>query len=687
MGYMIGVDIGGTHTDCVLLDGDRVEVAKVQTTLDPTDGVFNGIEALARDYGSSAELLSNCDRFLYGSTTATNLFVQHRLPKVGLLCTKGHRDSLWFRDGYKPDRWNLRLPPLWTPIPRYLRCPVEERMNYRGDVLTPLNEADVHEAAQYLKDQKVEAVAVCFLWSFVNPAHEGRAKEILVEDLQGVPVVTSYETLPVIREWERTYCTCLSAGIIAEVKKHLEALRNRLRELGFKREPLVMQCNGGYSTIDQVLKTPLYLVASGPAGGTLAALMYGELTDAKDVMSIDTGGTSCDVCVLSDGSIPITKNKRLEYEPIAVPSVEIHTIGAGGGSIAWIDAGGALHVGPHSAGAHPGPACYGTGGEEPTVTDAYLMLGYLDPNFFLGGRFRLDPTLAEKALGEKIAKPLGVDLLNSAWDIFEISANHQADALRLLSVQRGIDPSPYKLIAGGGAGPVQAGIVAELVGIRRILIPRMPGAFCVLGTLWGNLKHDRLTTYAVLAAEVVRDKMLALYKEMEESLIEQLGEEGVPRERCKLRRFVDARYKGQVFEIETEVPLVDKFEPEHITEIVSRFEDLHDRFYYYRMEGAHVEFVTLRSEATGEVKRIKFREFPHVDPDPSRALKGKRKVYSPKKRALVEVNIYDAQKLSYGNVIDEFAIVETEGSTLCVWENERLTVNKWGDFELEVIVP
>ena len=395
MAYVAAIDIGGTHTDCVASDGRAVKSAKVPTTEDPTDGVILGLQMLTDKFGTGlAALLGDCDRFVYGSTTATNIFVQRRLPKTGLLCTHGHRDILWFREGNKPDRWNLRTPPPWSLLDRHLRRPIRERIDQAGDVIVPLEEEDVREAARQLRSEGVEAVAIAFLWSFLNPAHERRAQEIAREELgDGVPVVASIDILPVIREWERTFCTVLSAGIMVETRAHLESFRARMSELGLKGEPLVMQCNGGHATIDAILENPLPLVASGPAGGALAGVYYGELTDSTDVMTIDTGGTSFDVCVLPGRSIPITRAKRLENEPIAIPSVDVHTIGAGGGSIAWLDAGGALRVGPQSAGANPGPACYGRGG-----TDAHrcVRAPRLHQPRLLPGRAHPAPTGARR---------------------------------------------------------------------------------------------------------------------------------------------------------------------------------------------------------------------------------------------------------------------------------------------------
>ncbi len=685
MNAVVGIDVGGTHTDCVASDGQMIRVAKVPTSTDPTEGVVEGLEHVAAALGVDLrQLLANCARFVYGSTTATNMFVQHRLPKVGHLCTRGHRDSLWFRDGYKPDRWNLRAPAPWQLVPRYLRRPVAGRIDSSGDVLTPLDEEEVREAGRFFRDDEVEAVGICFLWSFLNPAHERRAKEILQEELPDRPILISADVLPLIREWERAFCTCLSAGILAEVRVHLVGFRSRMRELGLEIEPLIMQCNGGHATIDSLLESPLSLIASGPAGGALAGVFYGDLAGSADVMTTDMGGTSFDVCVLPGRQVPITKERRLENEPIAIPSVEIHTIGAGGGSIAWLDQGGALQVGPRSAGARPGPACYADGGEEPTLTDAYLALGYLNADFFLGGRRRLDPGLAEAAIANKIAEPLGLDVPGAARRIVEITNSQLVDAMRLLSVQRGIDPRPFTLLVGGGAGPIQSGRLARALGMRRVLVPRHPGVFCALGQMQANVTHNAVRTYTTTAEAVDLSRLTALYAEMEASLVANLTAEGIASERIELARFIDARYTGQVYEVETPVPSAEQLTREHVTGIVSAFEDAHERLYHYRMDGFPAEFVSCRVEATGVVDELRLDELPLAGADASAAVKGKRNVYLPAADGFVEVDVYDGDRLEHGNVVEGVAIVETAGSTLGVWEDERLVVASHGDFELEI---
>ena len=685
MGYVAGVDIGGTHTDCVASDGQGIQVAKVPTTADPTDGLLQGIAILAEKFSTDvAGFLENCERFVYGSTTATNIFVQRRLPKTGLLCTDGHRDILWFREGNKPDRWNLRLPPPWSLLDRHLRRPVRGRIDQAGEEILPLREDDIREAAKFLKEENVAAVAIAFLWSFMNADHERRAQAIMREELPGVPVVASVDILPTIREWERTFCTVLSAGIMVETGAHLESFRQHLRKLGLKQDPLVMQCNGGHASIDAMLENPLPLVASGPAGGALAGVYYGELTGSKDVMTIDTGGTSFDVCVLPDRTIPITKGKRLENEPIAIPSVDVHTIGAGGGSIAWIDSGGALRIGPQSAGADPGPACYGRGGEQPTLTDAFVHLGYINPDYFLGGLTKLYPDIAEKALETHIAGPLGLDATGAAARIVDIMNSRLTGAMRLLSVERGIDPRPFTLVVGGGAGPLQAGMLARGLDIKRVIVPRWPGVLCASGLMRADVTHNLMRSFNVTAANANLGRLSALYGEMEKILWTRLEAEGMANDDVVMRRYIDARYSGQVYEIETPVPSNEILTVADMEHIVTTFEDAHDALYHYRMTGYPAELVSCRVEAVGRVAAIAPKEAEIGSSDPSKASKGTRRVFLPEAKHHEDVETFDGDRLEPGNKIDGVAIIETEGSTLVVWENQHLTVNRFGDFEIDI---
>lgn len=686
MGYVISIDVGGTHTDIVCSDGHGIKVLKVPSIPGrDTEAVLNGLGLAAQTYGVSVEeLLVNCERLTYGSTIATNMFLQHKVHKAGLLATKGHRDALYFGDLYKSDVWNMHVPPPWEIVPRCLRLGIEERVNYKGVVLTPLNEGEVRDAARRFRDEKVEAVAICFLWSFLNPAHEQRAREIIKEELPGIPVIISYDVLPVMREWERTFCTALSAAVMPGLELHLTEFQQECIKTGLKRKPLIAQSSGGVATVEAILRKPLNSILSGPAGGAAAGVFYSERSGSKDILTIDMGGTSFDVCFLEDSKIPITKTKKIEEQPFAIPCVDIHTIGAGGGSIAWIDTGGALQVGPESAGAVPGPACYGRGGQEPTVTDAFLLLGYIDPNFFLGGRIRLHPELAEKAVSEKIARRLGMNPHEIAWPIIDLVNHRMANAMRVVSLWRGIDVASCALVVGGGAGPLVAGKLAEEVGIKRIFVPREPGGLCALGTLTSNLKHEAVGVYAFDADKADAESLTKLYEDLERANEELLLAEGIPKEKIKHERLIDARYVSQLYELETPVPRLPKYEPKDIPQIASLFEEMHDKLYHYKLPGALIQFVSCRVESAGEVGKIKLEEMPFAGANAGPALKSKRSIYSPEKGGFVEVPVYDCVKLRYGNVIDGLAVVESEGSTLIVWENQRLTVDNYGDFILDV---
>src|SRR5262249_54286870 len=345
---------------------------------------------------------------------------QRNGPKIALLCTEGFRDVIYFRDGYKPERFNLNLAPPPDFIPRHLRLPIRERIDYKGEVLIALEDGSVVEAAKAFAREQVQAVAVAFLWSVINPEHERRAKAVLERELPGVPVVLSSDVLPAIREWERTCATMLSAYILPGISQYMQDLEEFLRASGLQRHFFFIQPNGGSSSLEKVPRKPIYALASGPAAGPAAALYCARRERESDLIAIDMGGTSFEVCLISSGAPTLTKRMKIHEMPVGVAAVDVHSIGAGGGSIAWIDKGGALQVGPLSAGADPGPACYGQGGTRPTVTDANLVLGYLNPDFFLGGRRRIEPDLSRKAVSEQISRPLGISTEEAAEGIFRI---------------------------------------------------------------------------------------------------------------------------------------------------------------------------------------------------------------------------------------------------------------------------
>ena len=443
MQYVLGVDIGGTFTDFSLLDGEgQITLWKESTTpRDPAKAIQQGIRALAEQSGTGLEeFLKKIDLFVHGQTIATNTVIQRNGPKAALLCTEGFRDIIHFRDGFKPERYNIQLPPPEDFIPRYLRIPITERVNYTGEVTKALDEDSVRAAAKTLRSENVESVAVALLWSIINADHEQRVKAILAEELPGIPVVLSSDVLPMIREWERTTCTILSAYVLPGISRYMVELEEFLHGNGFQHPLLIMQLNGGCSTVNKILQRPIYSLASGPAAAPVAGLYCSERIGMRDVITVDMGGTSFDVSMVSNGAPELTRELRVHEMPVGVAAVDVHSIGAGGGSIAWIDKGGALQVGPQSAGAEPGPACYDQGGTSPTCTDANVVLGYINPDYFLGGRRDIDPGLSARAVDMHVAQPLNLSVPEAAHGIFRIINNNMVDAIRVVSIERGIDP-------------------------------------------------------------------------------------------------------------------------------------------------------------------------------------------------------------------------------------------------------
>ncbi|MBA2638307.1 MAG: hydantoinase/oxoprolinase family protein, partial [Solirubrobacterales bacterium] len=461
MSYRVGIDIGGTFTDFVVIGDDGLVVTwkEESTPEDSTIAVRAGLEAVAARCGTTLDaFLGQTTLLVHGTTTAMNTVIQRTGPRVGLVCTEGFRDVLYFRNGFKPDRFNIHLRHPRPLVDRWLRIGVEERIGADGEVTTPLDEASVLRAADQLRRAGVEAVAVALLWAPVNQRHERRTAEILREELPGIPVIEAADVLPEIREWERTSAAVLSAYVLPEMTRYLRGFEEDLRRSGLRRSPLIMQTNGGCASVDEILRRPVYSLASGPAAAPAAALHVAG-ADASDLIVMDLGGTSFDVSLVTSGGMELSRSMEIEGQPIGVTGVAVHSIGAGGGSIAWVDGGGAIHVGPLSAGARPGPACYGEGGRRATVTDAYVALGYLEPQAFLGGRRVLREDLALEALERDVGQPLELDAVHAAAGIKRVVDAHMVAAIQAVSVKRGLDPRGFKLVAGGGAGGLHVGQV------------------------------------------------------------------------------------------------------------------------------------------------------------------------------------------------------------------------------------
>ncbi|MFN8223973.1 MAG: hydantoinase/oxoprolinase family protein [Gaiellales bacterium] len=685
--FRVGIDIGGTFTDFTVVDdAGSVFLWKEDTTPDdPTRAIMTGLAAVADVLDTSVErLLQSTSLFVHGTTAATNAVIQRNGPAVGLLCTEGFRDILYFRNGYKPDRFNIHLQHPVEFVPRHLRLGVPERILRDGSIHRALDEDAVRAAADVFRTAKVQAVAIAFLWSIVNGAHELRAAELLRQELPGVHVLTSAEVLPEIREWERTSATVLSAYILPVMSAYMRRLEGQLAERGLGRSVLIMQINGGCASVDEVLRRPVNTLHSGPAAAPAAAAWYAKDIGADDLITIDMGGTSFDVCVIAGGRPSMSRTIEVDGQPVGVPGVEVESIGAGGGSIAWVDSGGALRVGPRSAGAVPGPACYGAGGTAPTVTDANVVLGYLHPDAFLGGRRQLRADLSEEAIRREVADPLGVSVIEAAAGIIRVVNSNMLGAIRSVSVERGVDPRHFTLVAGGGAGGIHAASLARALGMQRVLVPLEAGTFCAFGMTVTDVRHDHARALRGLSGSLAADDVTAVFAELEGEARERLLDDGFPAEQIELHRSVDVRYLGQIHELTIPIPTVAGYGPEEMLDVEKRFHTAHATQFGYSREAVTIEFLHWRVTGLG---RMPVAETHRLRPD-KRVISGAstRDVYFEEASGFVSTAIHRATELEPGALISGPAVIEASSTTLVVNPGDALTVRENGSYVIDVAV-
>jgi N-methylhydantoinase A len=665
-------DVGGTFTDCLVLDdAGEVHAFKSPTTpADPTVGLINVLSKAAGSFHMDLGAFMANVRLLiaHGTTLSTNALLTGRIAKVGLLVTEGFRDTIEMRRGFKnirTSRFNVFVPPYKPLVPRALRLPVRERTLYTGEILTPLREEDVHAAVREFKNQAVEAIAVCFLHSYANPAHEKRAADICRQEMNGVYVTASHEVLPVYREYERFSTTVVSAAVGPITARYLNSLQGRLREIGFKGTLYMVQGGGLVQSVEESARRAVSLVNSGPAGAPAGALRLGESVGCNSLFSVDMGGTSYDVCLIRNGEIPTTDDNWVGDERVAMKMVDVPSIGAGGGSIAWIDTLRLLRVGPESAGADPGPACYGKGGVKPTVTDADLILGYLPADTFLGGEIALDINLAKKAIGS-VARPLKVDIPTAAMTIFTTVNALMADKMSEISTKRGYDIRDFALVVGGGAGPVHGAYVADLLAIPKIIIPRYAATYSAFGMLNMEVGRDFARSLISRKSFLDLERVNRLFDEMELEAQKVLSEIGIAPEDTLLSRSMEMRYLGQFHEVEvTEVP-PGKIGPRELDEIIQAFHRRHKSLFTFDMPKREVEFLNVRLTATARRESLKLAEIPRAKEGLQKALKRRRAVLWHLSRGFEETPIYDGDRLAAAHQISGPAIIEEAATTVVV---------------------
>lgn len=681
MQYRIGIDVGGTFTDFLVIDsaGSGRVFKSSSTPKDPSIGVMNGIEEAARSYGLSVgEFLERTELIVHGTTVTTNAVLTSSGAKTGLITTAGFRDILEMRKGIRKRLYDNKTDPPVPLVPRRLRIGVEERVDCEGRIVTPLKESDVRNAARLFKDEGVESVAVSTLFSFYEPCHERRIAEILGEEMPGVYISLSSEILPEIREYERTSTVVLNSYVGPILRRYLISLADQLKKRGFKGVLLIMQSNGGVMSPSVAAVFSSNTLLSGPAAGPLSGLFYAGYHGWNDIITVDMGGTSFDACLVQNGVPLITTEGEISEYRIASPMVDIATIGAGGGSIAWIDDTGLLQVGPKSAGADPGPACYGRGGTKPTVTDADLILGYLDPDYFLGGSMTLRTELSRSAI-RSVAEPLGIDEVEAAAGIFDIVNSNMADGVRLVSVRRGYDPREFVLVVAGGAGPIHAGAIALELEIPLIVIPRESSVFCAVGMLLSDLRHDVVRTYKVAFDRAEKQVVRQIYEEMRQKGKEMLSSERVRDDQMEFRCSASLRYMGQIHEIDVEVT-DDEIRGEDFSGVLNRFHDRHETLYGYSDPAAPVEIVNLRLSAVGHTPKPIFPKERYVGPDSSHAVKGYREVYFKSAKSYVSTLVYDGLRLGYGCLVRGPAIIEQPNTSILVMPEYDVECDAYGSY-------
>ena len=692
--YRLGVDIGGTFTDATLINEEtgEIRVGKVPSTpQDPSHGFMEATHRILREADVSPDEVGYV---VHGTTVATNSIIEGKVARTGFITTDGFRDLLEIQRQIRPSLYDLHFEKPRPLTPRYLCFGVPERLDAQGNVLTPLDESAVRNAADQLRQEDVESIAVCFLHAYINPSHEKRTGEILREVLPNTIISLSSEVAPEFREYFRASTTVINASIRPVVGRYLQSIETRLRAEGLEAELLVMQSSGGVFTFEAASEKPVFMVESGPAAGVIAATYLGTTLECPDVISFDMGGTTAKAGLIQNGTPTITKDyevgtaaqtgvgaSRGAGYPIRTPVIDLVEIGAGGGSIAWVDSGGVLRVGPQSAGADPGPVCYGAGGTEPTITDANLVLGRLNPSFFLGGEIELDVEAARQAIQEKCADPLKLDLVEAAHGIVEIANAAMVNALRLVSVQRGYDPRDFVLTAFGGAGPVHANRLAAEIDAPTTVIPMSPGTTSAMGLLVTDLKHDYSTTLIQHIDQLDTAAVEETYRELEAQGGASLEREGVRPEDINFLRQVDTRYIGQSYELTVPLP-AEQLDASKIDRVLEQFHIEHDRAYGYSAPSEPVEFVNLRLTAIGKIAKPRLRELEGDNTDIAAAQKATRSVYFAESHGYVECPIYDRYRLGPDCVLTGPAIVEEIDSTTVIHPGYSAQVDRFGNLIL-----
>jgi N-methylhydantoinase A len=682
MGYRIGIDVGGTFTDFILARSpDGILLSKEPTSLpDQSEGVMRGLARLAEAVGLDLRtFLGRTDLVVHGTTTADNTLIEMNGALTGLVTSEGHRDEIEIRRGYKEEIWDPAHPPPVPIAPRRRRFGVPERLDFSGSVVRPLDEEAVRQAVRRLRLQRTESIAVCLLFSFVNPAHERRVREIILEEHPEARVSLSHEVMPTAPEFERTSTTLVDAYVGPRVESYLRRLEAALRAGGYAHELLIMQSNGGIMSADFLARKAVAALGSGPTGGVMGACSVAARAGIEDFIAIDMGGTSYEACLVRGGrpSVRSFWNWQHRYL-VGLPMVEMHSIGAGGGSIARVEAG-ALRVGPESAGALPGPICYGRGGSRPTVTDANLVLGYLNPDGLCGGEMKLTTKGVREALRRDVGEPLGIGEVEAAHGIFRIVNANMANAIRRVSSLAGFDPRDFCMVVYGGCAPVHAAMQAEELGIRRLLVPKTSPAFSALGLLLADSVVDTQRSYIAPSGRAEASRINELFDELEEHAARELRTAGLGPEDLVFERFLAICYPGQTFDMP--VPAVTSGGRQSDADLratVLRFHDLHEELHAYAVRDEEPVIRAVRVKTVGRTPKPELRELERASSPVSSALRTRRPAFFD--GSFVETPVYDGESLGHGHRVDGPAIVEERFTTIVVYPGWTAELDRHGNY-------
>jgi N-methylhydantoinase A len=676
----IGIDVGGTFTDLVAVgeEGSLTLAKAASTPADQSLGVMEGLERLAEALGMERRaMLGQTSRIVHGTTVATNALLERKGARVGLLTTKGHRDVLEMREGLKDDRYDLRQPPPEPLVSRELRLAVRERMRADGHIEIPLDQHSLDEAIEELCEAAVGSVAVCYLHAWRDGRHERLTGEALRAAMPEAHVSLSCEVLPQIKEYERVCTTVVNAYVGPALAGYLGRLEARLREAGFAGPILIMQSHGGVATIADSVRLAAGAVLSGPAGGVAAGCHATGVLEQRDLVLFDMGGTSTDMSLVTDGRAQVASDRKLAGQRVGLQALDIVSIGAGGGSIGRVDAGGVLHVGPESAGADPGPACYGKGGGEATVTDANLVLGFLDPHNFLGGRTRLDRAAAEAAV-DGIAKALGVSRLDAAHGIHRIVNTRMAEGIRLVSVRRGVDPRRFALLAFGGAAALHVTDIARQLELKRVVVPRLASVLSAWGMLASDLRYEVARSHVGDASRLDANALRALYADLEAEGRRRLAEAAFDGE-VLVHRSADMRYGEQIFEVGVDLDGIEWGVPDLLTRLAAAFHRRHEELYTYALPDQEAVLVNARVAVIGRLPALP--QEPERHQGPPAAPRDRRRLWLG---GWSEAPVFDIDALRPDQIVEGPAVVESATTTALLRPGDRARATAYGWLDITI---